>query len=115
MLYALIISAAMAAPASVGSLTVDASGKVVGASAVEPSLAFAGANATGSGDDGSGDDGTGDDGTGDDGSADDGATDDAADTGSSDDKGGCSAIGGAPAAVGALFGLAAALRRRRRS
>jgi uncharacterized protein (TIGR03382 family) len=110
MLYALIISAAMAAPASMDSLTVDASGKVVSASAVEPSLAFAGANATGSGDDGSGDDGTGDDGT-----ADDGATDDAADTGSSDDKGGCSAIGGAPAAVGALFGLAAALRRRRRS
>jgi uncharacterized protein (TIGR03382 family) len=115
MLYALIISAAMAAPASIDSLTVDASGKVVGSSAVEPSLAFAGANAVGSGGgDGSGD-GTGDDGTGDDGTGDDGATDDAADTGSSDDKGGCSAIGGAPAAVGVLFGFAAALRRRRQS
>lgn len=115
MLYALIISAAVAAPASVSDLTVDANGKLVSTTAVEPAFAFAGAAATGSGDDSAGgDDSSGDDSAAD-GTADDGATDDAADTGSTDDKGGCSAIGGAPAVVGALFGLAAALRRRRQS
>ena len=63
MLLALMISAAIAAPtnniATTDGLTIDANGMVTPVTTIAPEVAFAGANATGSGDDGTdGTDGT---------------------------------------------------------
>jgi uncharacterized protein (TIGR03382 family) len=110
MFYALLLSVAIAAPAGVVSqsaagdhVTVDANGMVVPSVSLPAADSFVGDAAKGSGGGGK--------------KPKDDETDVSDDSSEEEDesKGGCSAIGGAPALVGAAFGLVAALRRRRQS
>ena len=112
MLYALFIAAAVAAPVGgvvstslVEGVTVDANGLMVPSGSLAPSDAFAGDAAKGSGEGGKKPKAD----------EDDDSSDESDDSEESKDEGGCSAIGGAPAVLGAAFGLVAALRRRRQS
>lgn len=109
MLLALVLSAAIAAPSSPNTiadgLTADANGMLSPVVTLSPADSFASARSAGSGDDGKPKKPKGDS----------DESDESDDSDESKDEGGCSAIGGAPALVGAAFGLVGALRRRRQA